>query len=483
MKTTLKFGKRNWPRENARNTKKDGLISNGEGRSDFSPAKLCLRSALCALCVLLWQSALAEMHYVDVNSTNATPPYTNWATAATNIQDAVDAAVAGDEIVVTNGTYRSVSVNKPLTLRSVNGPQSSTISGGGAVRCVYLTNEASLSGFTLTNGFSVDFGGGGVACFSGNAVVSKCVIIGNHVFVDLFEDGISWLLRGGGAYGVTLNNCTLTSNSVDIFDGFGVIANTITAGGGGAAYCALNNCTLSGNTANFFNYTPFNYYVPYVEGGAAIFCTLNNCTLSSNSVTIYETRGSAYGGGASHCTLNNCTLTGNSARSNTGQGAFGGGAAASTLNNCIVYLNTSPSSPAVYQCQLNYCWGGDPLFVNQAAGNLRLQPNSPCINAGNSSYVTSATDLEGNPRIVSGTVDIGAYEYQSLDLLNCGVVSNQFGFNITGQSNWVIVLETSGDFTDWTALTTNSLDGHPFPFRDPAPPNLPQRFYRARLQQ
>ena len=47
-------------------------------------------------------SALAALHYVDVNSTNATPPYTNWTTAATNIQDAVDAAVAGDEIVVTN---------------------------------------------------------------------------------------------------------------------------------------------------------------------------------------------------------------------------------------------------------------------------------------------------------------------------------------------------------------------------------------------
>jgi hypothetical protein len=41
-----------------------------------------------------------------------------------------------------------------------------------------------------------------------------------------------------------------------------------------------------------------------------------------------------------------------------------------------------------------------------------LQPNSPCINAGNNSYVTSATDLDGNPRISGGIVDIGAYEYQ-----------------------------------------------------------------------
>ena len=52
-------------------------------------------------------SALAAVHYVDVNSTNATPPYASWATAATNIQDGVDVAASGDEIVVTNGIYRN----------------------------------------------------------------------------------------------------------------------------------------------------------------------------------------------------------------------------------------------------------------------------------------------------------------------------------------------------------------------------------------
>ena len=95
-------------------------------------------------------SALSALHYVDVNSTNATPPYTNWATAATNIQDAVDAAVAGDEIVVTNGIYASggraasadstpnrVAVDKPLSVRSINGPQFTTINGDrSGVRCV-----------------------------------------------------------------------------------------------------------------------------------------------------------------------------------------------------------------------------------------------------------------------------------------------------------------------------------------------------------
>src|SRR5258708_10785331 len=79
-------------------------------------------------------SALAEVHYVDVNSTNATPPYTNWATSATNVQDAVDAAVAGDDIVVANGIYaiggrdgNRVKVDKPASLPSRNGPQSPTI--------------------------------------------------------------------------------------------------------------------------------------------------------------------------------------------------------------------------------------------------------------------------------------------------------------------------------------------------------------------
>src|SRR2546428_1803978 len=154
---------------------------------------LAARLFAAALLLVGAGSALAAtIHYVDVNSTYATPPFTNWTTAATNIQDAVDAAVAGDEIVVTNGTYYPMVVDKALSLRSVNGAQFATIDGHGSARCVSLNDSASLSSFTLTNGFLNGYSYGAGVSGQSNAVVSDCVIT-------------------GGAYGVTLNNCSLTS--------------------------------------------------------------------------------------------------------------------------------------------------------------------------------------------------------------------------------------------------------------------------------
>jgi hypothetical protein len=72
---------------------------------------------------------------------------------------------------------------------------------------------------------------------------------------------------------------------------------------------------------------------------------------------------------------------------------------------------------------LNYCcttplpsgtgnFTSDPLVVDLAGGDLRLQMGSPCINTGNNAYVVGTTDLDGNPLIVGGSVDVGAYEFQ-----------------------------------------------------------------------
>jgi hypothetical protein len=58
------------------------------------------------LLVALTRASAATL-YVDAASTNSVLPFANWASAAVTIQDAVDAAVAGDEIVVTNGVYQT----------------------------------------------------------------------------------------------------------------------------------------------------------------------------------------------------------------------------------------------------------------------------------------------------------------------------------------------------------------------------------------
>jgi PKD repeat protein len=57
----------------------------------------------------------------------------------------------------------------------------------------------------------------------------------------------------------------------------------------------------------------------------------------------------------------------------------------------------------------------DPMFVNPASGDFRIPGNSPAVDHGNPApvgFLDSTTDLAGQPRVVNGRRDIGAYEYQ-----------------------------------------------------------------------
>jgi hypothetical protein len=372
--------------------------------------------------VFLAINAPATVLYVDLNSTNATPPYTNWSTAAVTIQDAIDASSGYDQILVTNGVYQTggrvvygsltnrVAATKPVTVQSVNGPEVTVIQGepldsedGVSARCVYLTNNATLSGFTLTNGATSDVGdwdfddnGGGVWCEDFSAVVTNCVITGNSAYangggvrggtlIGCTLTGNSASFSGGGTESATLNHCTLSANTAYYGGGADnsalndctLNANSAYYNGGGVASSTLNNCTLTGNSAEHGygggaeggilnncvlagNSAENNY-----GGGGTYLSMLNNCTLTGNSTY-------SYGGGACYGTLNNCTLTGNSAEYGHGGGAYyctlnnctlsensayygGGGAYQGTLNNCIVYYNTAPSGDDYLGGTLNYC--------------------------------------------------------------------------------------------------------------------------------
>ncbi len=368
-------------------------------------------------------SLLADTHYVSIGNKRPKLPYTSWSSAATNIQQAVDAATAGDEVVVGDGVYATgwrqlysdlvrVLVDKAITIRSANGPQVTVIDGGLQVMCVAAVEGASLTGFTVRNGYSYNGlwtgPAGGIYCFSTDVCVTDCVITG------------SCANQGGGIYSGTLFNCTLSGNTAVVLGGGGVPPEF--GDGGGACGSVLYNCTLTGNKA--------------LHGGGAAYCTLYNCVLTGNTANGASIRmpfGTSYlrgvGGGASSSSLYNCTLTRNSS---TG---ICGGVHDSELYNCILYFNTvlKQSGGANYDGSsiLNYCCttplprtgsgnfalsknGVNTLFADYAGGNLRLGANSPCINAGNNAYAATTTDLDGNPRIVGGVVDTGAYEFQGL---------------------------------------------------------------------
>jgi hypothetical protein len=249
--------------------------------------------------------------------------------------------------------------------------------------------------------------GGGVF-FSGteNFVLLDCRFIGNRA-----ES------RGGGILSWNRDtympiNCMFIGNSAR--NEAGAIFNT------GGCHATLINCLLAGNTSSSSAGAISNW--PSSDGFGKI--TLTNCTLVANRSRLIP--GGLRDFRDAHSTLTNCILWANKAS----EGSFESNqiyGEKTTINYCCIQgLTNAQVGTGNFR--------NNPLFVdpNGADGeigteddNFRLEVDSPCINSGDNKAVQTdifdldedgdvnepiPIDLDGKPRILNGTVDIGAYE-------------------------------------------------------------------------
>ena len=399
-------------------------------------------------------SALGTAYYVAQNSANPAPPYTDWSTAATNIQDAINVATNGDQIWVTNGVYgygglamagtlsNRVALNKPLTVQSVNGPWVTIIQGPGttngptARRCAWLTNGAALKGFTLQGGATALSGspntqGGGVWCASASAIVANCVIVSN-----------TCLNTGGGAYQGTLQNCWISGNSS-------------VQGAGGAASTVLNNCTVVYNGGVGVTTAICTNCIIYYSGssdhqvgGAFAYCCT---TVSPGGVGNITTAPQLFADGVHLQTGSPCIGTGTNVA--TGTDIFGHAWNNPPSMGCTEWTPAPVAAQPVLQF-LSYGLGANlhAAAIGQGALSFFWSFNGVPI-ADNGHYTNSAT---ATLRINNfGPDDAGVYQV---------VVSNAVGLATSQTTQLVVhVVNAAGGnpvapYSTWATAATNIQD-------------------------
>jgi hypothetical protein len=310
------------------------------------------------------------LHFVSLTGGHA-PPFATWAGAATNIADAIGQAEPGDTVQVTGGVYAvgaEIAVPGGVTLRSTGGASATVVRRRGATPYRVFAvgpGRAVLDGFTVTNGYSADAGGGVYCAASG--LVQNCVIAGNTAAT-----------YGGGVFavgpGALIRSCTLAGNLAAANDGGGIYLSPGTA---------LQSSLVISNHA-------------YNGGGvfAYLSATVDACTVVGNI---------AVSGGGVHCFPNSALI-----------------------RNSILYYNQDDEGTPNWHLnddatfEYTCAWplppgtgntGTRPYFVSPDRGNVHLKARSPCRDSGtNAAWMGDGPDLLGGPRIRNGRVDMGACE-------------------------------------------------------------------------
>ncbi len=295
---------------------------------------------------------------------------------------------------------------------------------------------ATLTGITVSSNSAATFGGG--IFYSGT---SPLTVTGSTLSSNTAVSGGGIYNEGDGNDGnnqLTIASCTVSDNSAK--------GTSASSGGGGlfnrGAPVTITASTFSGNTAASF--------------GGGIYATAGALTITDSTVADNSAVGVGAGIDEATGTLKavNCTIADNNEPS-TGAGLGGGiniDQGTATLDNTIIALNTdgtgtgaSPDnlfidgSGTVSSASANNligAGGGNSGLTNGSNGNqvgvvnpglaaladnggptqtIALLSGSPAINAGSPALAQDAnlTDDQrgaGFPRVVNGTVDMGAVE-------------------------------------------------------------------------
>lgn len=344
------------------------------------------------LAIVLWGTCLARGKTIEVPRDYST------------IQEAMNVAEEGDEVVVSIGRYKETISFKGINvlLRSIdsNDPQTvsnTIIDGTNKDKTVVTfsgeeTYECVLSGFTIRNGYAPYTGG-----INGNhtkATIQYCEIKDNTSYEN-------WPKGGGGLafcdgriqYNIITNNRS-GDHGGGLYKCNGYIKNNIISKnksdfGGGLSDC---DGKIEGNIITE------NYSGTY--GGGVYSCagTIQNNLIAKNF-------GGRLSGGLKSCDglIENNTIVYN----HTGGLLHCGG----VIRNCIIWGNDIQE---LYQCSVpSYCciknWisGGignissDPRFVDIENKDFRLSENSSCIDTGcNVPGITN--DIDGDERPFDG---------------------------------------------------------------------------------